>query len=383
MEFSRADEGRNITSGTTGGSERAAASADSRRRSTVRTGMTGGTGTGGRVTLNDVARAAAVSKSTASYVLNRTPGFAVSDTTRHRIFAAAERLGYRRNSLAAALSSGRIHVVGVTLPVADPRLIPASYRVFIHEFAFALVEAAAAAGLRTTLMPMTRHGANGSDSPGESAFDIADARVDGIILVTLDDANFVRAVYDTGMPCVEIASEFGPYTLRADNEGGMSAAIGHLSSLGHRRIAHVRGGRIRATAVRRAAGYTAAMQTHGLEPHIIEEGELTDVLSLPDGQRPTAISAFNDAGAAVVLRRARSLGLRVPEDLSLVGFDDNVLAEMSYPPLTSLHYPLTELSQASIAVLESLWRGEEPVLPPPMPVSLVVRESTGICRESE
>jgi LacI family transcriptional regulator len=326
----------------------------------------------GRVTLNDVARAADVSKTTASYVLNRVPGFAVTETTRRRVFAAAERLGYRRHSLAAALSSGRIYVVGVMLPVTNPQRFASSYRIFLHEFAFALTEAAAAAGLRTTLIPTPRQ----SDDPAQNAFDLTDARVDGIILLTFDDGEFVCALYKTGTPCVEIASEFGPHALRADNEGGMEAVIAHLTELGHRRIVHVRGGQARSTAQRRAAGYTAAMEARGLVPQVIQQNEVAALLSLPDGERPTAIAAFNDAIAIGVLRAARARGLRVPQDLSLTGFDDNVLAETAYPPLTTVHYPLTELSQASISVLESLWRGEQPTVPAPIPVSLVVREST-------
>jgi LacI family transcriptional regulator len=328
-----------------------------------------------RVTLRDVARLAQVSKTTASYVLSETPGFQVQESTRRRVFAAAERLGYRRNALAAALSSGRIHAVGVVLFDLVSRRENLPGRTYAKDITLPIVEAAAAAGLRATLLPVT------SPEP-ESVSEFADQRVDGVILVSFREEAFVRAVYATGVPCVEINSAFGDRSVHADNAGGMEAAVAHLAALGHRRIVHWRGEPGRVTAERRAQGFSDALRRHDLTPadrQIVWDADaLRAFLAQDAGERPTAVVCFNDVLASNVLDIARERGLRVPEALSVIGFDDSILAVAARPRLTTIHMPLAELADAAIGVLQSLWRGEEePPLPPPLPVRLVVRESTG------
>jgi DNA-binding LacI/PurR family transcriptional regulator len=332
-------------------------------------------------TLEDVAREAGVSKTTAASILRDQRGFQASADTRRRVVTAAQRLGYRRNALAAALSSGRTHTVGILLPPLHPGAgsnVPNSFgqKVFVS-----LYDAASRCGLRVLPAAPPLDGPNGGGG-GPELQDLADGRVDGLIMVSLRNPEFVEQVYASGLPCVEMSSGFGRRLIHPDNEGGAALAVAHLAGLGHRRIAHWRGGSAGNHAGdHRLSGFLAAAGRHGLrseETPVLDSSEaVIDVLRRPAGERPTALFAFNDYQAFMALDIARGAGLRVPEDLSIVGFDDTIVAELARPALTTVHNPLDEQARAAIDLLQALWRGEaDPPVPPPLSTRLVVRNST-------
>ncbi len=180
--------------------------------------------------------------------------------------------------------------------------------------------------------------------------DLADGRIDGLIMV-LRDQEFVQRVYASGLPCIEMSSGCGKRLIHPDNEAGVIAAMAHLAELGHRRIAHWRGGTAGNHAgEQRLSAFRTAAARFGLAPEetpVVEnDAALTALLRHPASQRPTAVFAFNDHQAFMALDIAREIGLHVPADLSLVGFDDSIVAELARPRLTTVHNPLEEQADA-------------------------------------
>lgn len=338
---------------------------------------------GSRVTIIDVARVAGVSKSTVANVMRDAPGIPIHDVTRQRVLAAASHLGYRRNALAAALSSGRTHTIGIILPGHHLRATSRVYRTYGQDLFIALYEAAARAGLRVTPIPPVE------DTP-DVLSELADRRVDGLVLASLRNAALVRSILDSGIPSVEIGSGYGPNLVHPDNEGGARLAVEHLTELGHRRIVHFRGpsGGYFA-ADHRADGFREACRAQGLgedeTPVLAELEEVEARLRRPAGERSTAVFTFNDCQANEILDLAQDLGLRTPADLSVVGFDDGVVAELARPRLTTVNNALDAQADAAIARLQILMARSHSLLSQDtaeesetlrIPTHLIVREST-------
>jgi LacI family transcriptional regulator len=324
------------------------------------------------VTIVDVARKAGVSKTTVSCVLNNAPGFSVPEETRQRVFDAAAALGYRRNTLAAALRSGRMNTVGIVPPSPlHPDRDAHAGSVYIKDLLLALCAAAAQTRMNATIWAEKPHASL-------TVADALDQRVDGMVLAGLYGAgDFVRAVYAAGVPCVEIGSRFGDYQVHPDNRGGAALAADHLTGLGHRRIVHWRGPERVFSATERREGFLAVLEARGIPdvPVVYGAQELAEHLGRED--RPTALFAYNDASAVAALDLARELGLSVPRDLSIVGFDDNILATTARPRLTSVRNPLDGIARAAMELLEAQMRGQPPEPGPrTIPTRLSVREST-------
>jgi DNA-binding LacI/PurR family transcriptional regulator len=212
--------------------------------------------------------------------------------------------------------------------------------------------------------------------------EVADQRVDGLILVSLRDDEFARNVYATGFPCVSVGSGYAERPILLDNVSGGKQAAEYLIRLGHRRIVHWAGTGPGSAPVQRREGFEQAARAVGLgSEETLTVGsieELQEVLSLPRDQRPTAVFTFNDWFAFQTLRIARELGLSVPDDLSIVGFDDNILSQMALPTITTIRNPLAEQMDAALDVLAGVWGGAgEFRMPPPILPRLIIRESTG------
>lgn len=320
-------------------------------------------------TLHDVAEQAGVSLTTAAGVLRNAPGLRTSIATRQRVMEASIRLGYRRNAVAASLKAGKTRLIGVLLPIRELASTSHSLRAFPQDILVAVFHAATRAGMRVIPLSLPTE-----DEPLVSA--LTDRQVDGLIIGAIYNSGFISSIEAAGVPCVEI-SGMGQYVVTPDNEGGAAAAVEHLASLGHRRIVHRYGGGGLAADQRRA-GFEKAAQRLGLDATVIRDEEQTRRLfSLPPGERPTAFFAFSDYYASMALDIAHGLGLRVPEDLSLVGFDNNIFAETCRPQLTTIHNPLEEQAEAAVKMLMVRLRGEEPAQAQiVVPTRLVVRQST-------
>ncbi|MVN89339.1 LacI family DNA-binding transcriptional regulator [Deinococcus sp. HMF7620] len=331
------------------------------------------------VTIKDIARAADVSISTVSRTLNGSS--AVAGDKRARVLAAAQELGYEPNAAAQGLVRGRSMTIGVlTQDIASP---------FYNEVSRGIDAGFAGSGYQPIFV-------NGHwEIQDESAAITALTRrqVDGLIILggrltdqALRDlaARFPLALVGRRVPGLE------PMCLSIDNVQGAFLATTHLIQLGHRRIGHLTGVPSQRDAVDRLEGYRLALADAGLafDPRLVFEGDFNETAGilavehwLGQGVGLSAIFAANDQmayGARLGLYRR---GIRVPDDISLMGFDDLPASQFTLPPLTSVHQPLFEMGQqAASAVLHQLLTPDEPLPHPDLPLTLSVRESVRYAR---
>lgn len=338
-------------------------------------------------TLADVARAVGVSRTTVSNAYNRPDQ--LSDEMRARILAAAEQLGYPGpDPVARGLRRGRTGVVGLVYdePLSYMFTDPAAV-MFVTGLAGIFDEA----GVSLALLPRLR-----VDDEGGAA--LSDAAVDGLISFceATDDAR-VAAFVARRLPFVTVdgVSERAPCRVGVDDRGGTRAATRHLLELGHRRLA------VAAFPRRHAAGEQPAERGHlrparlaGIRDAVEEAGLDWDDVVVEDAvehgtrrgaghrlggslldraPRPTAVVAMSDELAAGVLDAAAERDIAVPDDLSVVGFDDTQTATSTRPALTTVHQPLVEKGRTAARLLLD---GAPPTVVE-LPTELVVRASTG------
>lgn len=327
----------------------------------------------GRVTIGDVARVAGVSIPTVSKVINQRDG--VAPATMLRVQQVVDDLGYETSLVARSLRSSRTGVVGILVPEFEP---------FSTELLRGISRAATGTGYELLAYAGLMTGA---DRPGwerRSLSRLSGTLIDGAIVVTP-----TTALSSSSIPVVAIDPHTGPEghaTVDADNEAGAVQAVEHLLSLGHTRIAHLQGRADLASAQLRAAGYRSALTAAGItvDECLLRDGGYQEdqsaavareLLTLAD--RPTAVFAANDSSAIGVLRAAAEVGLRVPQDLSVVGFDDVPQASTTTPPLTTVSQPLAELGSHAVQMLLTMLRGEPTTDHVRLPTTLRVRASTG------
>lgn len=331
-------------------------------------------------TLSDVAARAGVSVSAVSRVLSRHPSARVSEATRERIFVAARELQYRPNFAARALKSSRTRVIGLVLPDLTNALFT--------ELMDGAEDEARAQGYTVLL------GRADSDRPGGEVIGqlIGEGRVDGMVVqldddVTPDDFGGLVAV---GAPVVLLNAtcpgRLGSVALD-DHEGALIAAE-HLLALGHVRIAMANGLPQSFTARRRLEGVRDALVAHGvsLAPHdetrlgyTADDGReaLRVLMALPEP--PTGVVVANVNAAVGLLAEARSMAIRVPDDLAVVCVHDSWTAQNTWPPLSAVAMPFYAMGRSAAAsVIRRIEGGpmSDDVITDPPP-KLMVRESTG------
>ncbi|WP_258370096.1 MULTISPECIES: LacI family DNA-binding transcriptional regulator [unclassified Curtobacterium] len=327
----------------------------------------------GRATISDVARAAGVSVPTVSKVINGRDG--VAPATSKRVLEVIESLGYESSLVARSLRRSRTDVIGILVTEFEP-------------FSTELLKGISSAATGTGYELLAYAGlVSGETRPGwerRSLSRLAGTLIDGAIVVTP-----TTLMSSTSVPVVSIDPHTGPEghaAIDSDNVGGARAATEHLIGLGHRRIAHIRGREDLASAELRETGYRESLAAAGIpfDPELVRVGGYQTALSaevaralLARPDRPTAVFAANDISALGVLEVAHELGLRVPEDLSVVGFDDVPLAANATPPLTTVAQPLHDLGAEAVHMLLNLLRGQDVPQHVQLPATLVVRASTG------
>lgn len=333
-------------------------------------------------TTEDVARAAGVSRATVSYVLNQqAEGRRIPPDTQARVLHAVQSLGYRRNRLATALSTGRTYTVGLVSEIKDHPDVAAWPAPYLKDLFLSVTLAAARAGLNAFLLLQTID----RDLKPE---DVADGRVDGVIVFGMQGGDeWVRRVCALGLPCVEIGACRGRYWVDVDNVGGARLAVEHLLSLGHRRIAHFTRtfpSEFILSPRQRAQGFREAVVAAGLSeaeaPILMSAEELAMQFGLdtaPD-RRPTALFCYSDYLALCAFDTLCTSGLRVPDDVSLVGFNNDLRAVTMRPELTTVVNPVDDVARAAVALLHRQMEGhnalpEESVT---LPTSLFIRDST-------
>ncbi|GAB3600377.1 LacI family DNA-binding transcriptional regulator [Microbacterium tumbae] len=324
-----------------------------------------------RPTITDVARAAGVSVATVSKAINGRDG--VSAATHAHVLSVVADLGYESSLVATSMRRGRTGVIGVLVAEFEP-------------FALQLLRGVSTA-LEDTPYDVLAYA--GTVSAGDhlgwerrSLSRLGGTLIDGAILVTPTTTPAQSAV-----PIVAVdphTGPDGPATVAVHNVDGARAATEHLIALGHRRIGHLRGRTDLESAHQRERGYRDALDGAGIpfDPALVAEGgyraasATTGAHALLDlADRPTAVFAANDLSAIEMIRVAAERGLRVPEDLSVAGFDDIPEAASSVPQLTTVRQPLPEMGAAAVGILLGMLRGGEPEHIR-MPAALIARGST-------
>jgi LacI family transcriptional regulator len=338
-------------------------------------------------TSSDVALRAGVSRGTVSTVLNGARGnIRVSDQTRQRVLSAATELGYAPHAAAQSLRRQRSRIIGFVpnLHRGVPFEDPVSYLLSTH-----LAEAAMRRGYHLVEASAESAASRGSD---ELARFLLGWRVDGVVFDRPKTEGEVRRFVEHGLPVVQLMRpQFGvpTPTVAVDARPGIRAAVVHLTELGHRAIAFIGSGAQHPVDRARRDGFVAALADHGLAT---PDGYLRlgaygaadgyaaaqALLALP--ARPTAILAAGDPLALGALRLLHEVRVRVPDELSLVSYDDAFAAEL-YPPLTSIAQPFAEIAEHAIALIVD--GADEPANPgadvrhTALPTRLTIRHSTG------
>jgi LacI family transcriptional regulator len=331
-----------------------------------------------KVTIRQIAAAAGVSIATVSRVVNGHSD--VSDETRQTVESVLRERGYpaagRRSRTAPATG-----LIGVTMPFVNPG--------YFAQILSGAAEALYEQDLRAVLCP-TRHSHERETSLLER---LAGGDADGAVLVLPEEsAGELRALTEHGFPFVVVDPRTevpdGIAVVRAAHSSGATQATRHLLSLGHRRIGVICGPSGWVATQERLRGYYGALAGAGVLPEEsvvrysnfrVDGGrqEMAALLDLPDP--PSAVFAFNDSMAIGAMQEAAARGLRIPGDMSVVGFDDTVEATVVVPALTTVRQPLAELGRTAVSVLlrQLNNRSFEP-LRIELETRLVPRDSTGI-----
>jgi DNA-binding LacI/PurR family transcriptional regulator len=330
-----------------------------------------------RPTMEDVAREAGVSRALVSLVFRDMPQ--VSEQRRAAVMDAASRLGYRRDAVARRLASKHSHVIGVVWnDVGNP---------VFAETTDQLQDRADARGYQLIF-----GAANRQTARERAAIDtLLEHRPDGLILLGCQQPADVLADVASQVPLALVSRIVRQPTVdcfAVDEARGAALAVRHLVALGHERIAHVDGGR-GAGASGRRSGYRRAMAECGLKSRIhVVPGTYTEASGvsaaeelLAGGELPTAVFAANDLIALGLITAFRDAGVAVPTDVSVVGFDDSVLARLMSVSLTTVAQTMADLgARAFDAVLERIADPRREAVVDVVEPHLVVRSSTAAPR---
>jgi LacI family transcriptional regulator len=332
-----------------------------------------------RATITDVAAEAGVHPSTVSRVLNDHAGSTIRPETRQRILVVADRLGYRPSALARSLRLQRTLTLGMLVPdITNP---------FFSSIIKGAEDAVRERGYNLILC-------NSEDEPEREATYLRvlrERQVDGLLIASSQMADdTIAELREDAFPFVLLnraAHGVDDLAVLVDNHAASVEVVAYLAALGHRRVGHIAGPQNTTTGVERRDGYRAAVLEHRLadEPGLLVEAEAFSELAgyralqvmLAGSARPTAIFGANDLIAIGMLQGLREIGVRVPDDLSIVGFNDIPLAGLLEPALTTVHVPQLEMGVAGahllIDRLEGKPIGNVRVI---LPTELVIRASS-------
>jgi DNA-binding LacI/PurR family transcriptional regulator len=331
-----------------------------------------------RPTMKDVAKRAGVAVSTVSYVLNNSGP--VAPDRRERVLEAVEALGYLPNESARNLKRRSVATIGLVVPD------------LVNQYFAMIAEGVEhAASEKDVLVVFCTPEATGDGESWNSRL-LRSQRLDGLIYLSGAETRMASLVELTRVGPVVLVDEklpgFNLPSVVSQNRRGAKEIASHVTSLGHERLA-ILGGPVELwTADQRLSGYREAIAGAGIDPDTVpfHEGDYrissgekaaAELLGRPAKDRPTALICANDLMAIGVLSYCRRVGLRVPEDISVVGFDDLPFASLLTPGLTTVRQPAREMGVAAAKLLLSMVDGEEPASPAPAAVTQMIRESTG------
>lgn len=325
-----------------------------------------------RPTLADVSRAAGVTKSVASRVINNRDSISVRPQTRERILAAARELGYRPHALARALAVAQTNMIAMLVPdLANPAYDR-------------ILQGALAAARAHDLVLMILEASEDGSYPGAVSL-IEDGRAQGALIGshTPELAEFLAG---TGLPHVYVNREV-PASGRnvvIDMAGASSIAVEYLVGLGHRRLAHLAGPETITSSMARTRGFEAVTAELDLPTPLVVHGPFNEqggaaamqqILEQPD--RPSAVYVGTYTQALGALSVCHRFGIEIPADMSILSADDPPGAEFTIPPLTTLQLPFRELGARAVDSLADQFAGAEPTdVVLPVPDGVTERRST-------
>ena len=331
-----------------------------------------------RATIRDVARECGVSVTTVSVVLNNAPR-PVREEVRQRVIAMAQKLDYHPSAVARGLVRQRTNSIGVLLGEVGEGVVGDYYAAGILSGVISRAEKSAFdLHFFTTRWVSAR----------ESAARVRAGQPDGVVVLAPQiGSDMPVGLRDVGLPVVCISTPDDPLAPYVDIDNALGGALagGHLLSLGHRKIAHLCAGPSQLSVALRQDAFLSTLREGGvaLKPGDIVGGTFDRdeayaaawaLLRGPD--RPTAIFATNDPLALQALHAARDLGIRVPEQLSIVGFDDFPVGPLLNPPLTTLRQPLMQIGEAAVRLLLRIVEGRTAEQRRLIAPELIVRGST-------
>jgi len=330
-----------------------------------------------RKTIEHIAQLAKVSKATVSRVLNNSPK--VTEKTREKIMKVIKESGYYPSAMARRLTTNKAETIGLIIPSPQDKTFGNPFyteilRGFTHQ---AKIEG------YDLLLFINEHKFNYSRL-------FYDRRVDGLLLIGVKRN-------DKGI--TQLSKNKFPYILTgkvdykdanyvdANNKGGAYQAVSHLTNLGHKRIAYIGGSFEFVFNQERFEGYLSALRDHNLEygKELTMESISTQESGyeamrkiLKSSSIPTAVFAANDLDAIGAMKAIKEKGLKIPEDISLVGFDDIQLASYIEPSLTTVRQPIFKMGTTAISLLVQLIEGKEKKHPKvELPTQLIIRKSSG------
>ncbi|MDQ1581729.1 MAG: LacI family transcriptional regulator [Microbacteriaceae bacterium] len=330
-----------------------------------------------RVTISEVAKLAGVHPGTVSRALNKKTENQVNVDTVRRVRDAAKRLGYSPNSIARGLRTSSSMTVGVIIPDLTNPIFPPIVR-----------------GIDNYLLPRGYStvvvNTDGSDANERQLFEsLVQRQVDGFIFATGHTGqSIVHEAYERGIRGVMVNRDSGgvPYpAVVGDDSQGIRASVEHLAQLGHRRLVHLEGPASFSTSRVRAASFLSSCAEFGLSGTValcgsysVDEGQrVMDAVLAERSSQPTAVVAGNDLLALGVYHSLRTHGLRCPEDMSVVGFNDMPFSGDFQPPMTTVRVPQTELgAESARLLLRQIEDADRSAVRVVLPVELIVRAST-------
>lgn len=340
-----------------------------------------------RPTIIDIAKRAEVSFKTVSRVLNNNPSVAAE--LRERVLKAAAELDYQPNLAARSLAGRRGYAIALLVDHSEffrNDNANSYFAPYVVDLQAGALMACRELGYHFFVEP---YDASSKTFPADLRAQLSKVTLDGVLLAppSSDRTELLDALEEWNIPYVRIAP--GTEITRApsvniNEHDGAAEMARHLLALGHRRIGMVCGPESHISAGVRRVAFQAALE--GKAELVFQPGDFTFSAGVAAGQallanrndRPTAIFAANDFMAAGVVVAATQLGLQVPRDVSIAGFDDSAVAHFIWPPLTTVRQPIRAMASTAIEYLVAL--ASERDLPPrqaELPISLVVRESTG------
>jgi DNA-binding LacI/PurR family transcriptional regulator len=335
-----------------------------------------------RVTSRDVAKRAGVSRTTVSFVLNNVQGMNISAETRQRVLEAAKELDYVPYAAARTLASGRTRTIGLVISHAQHIQVD----VYISQVLYILNEVCHQHGFRLLIEALE------DVSRPDAYVELVGARqIDGLVVLNprLDDSQLPQLM-EQGYPLVVMGDHPHPTAcyVNVDQVRSTESGVAHLIGLGHRRIAFINFAPLHyLAAAGRLSGYQAALESAGLAfderlarvgNYSPASGYATMASLLENDPLPTALMAGNDTIAFGAIAAIHEAGLRIPDDIAIVGYDDIPKARYAVPPLTTMRLPALEQARRCGEMVIQLVSGKAPVeRQVTLEAELVIRHSCG------